>query len=206
MEIQLVTAEAFKKYGRVVTDVDCTSLLEKMEETPCPQERTCYVASDEALEALEVASTIQNYFYGGLPTQIGYCNGHNQKLNGLEYHRNSEIDIAVTDLILLVGMQQDIAEDGTYETEKVEAFLVPAKTAVELYATTLHFAPCGVDGAGFRCVVVLPKGTNTPIDFEYDKTTVEGARFRLRNKWLITHKDANIEGAFVGLVGENHQV
>ena len=53
--------------------------------------------------------------------QIGYCNGSNVKLNALEYHRSSEIDIAVTDLILLLGCQQDIKED-TYDTALVEAF------------------------------------------------------------------------------------
>ena len=59
--------------------------------------------------------------FGGLPIQIGYCNGSNVKLNALEYHRSSEIDIAVTDLILLLGCQQDIKED-TYDTALVEAF------------------------------------------------------------------------------------
>ena len=42
----------------------------------------------------------------------------------------------------------------------MEYFFVPAGTAVELYATTLHYAPCSVDGKEFRCGVVLPRGTN----------------------------------------------
>ena len=41
--------------------------------------------------------------YGGLEIQIGYCNGNNKKLNAVEYHRSSELDIAVDDLILLLG-------------------------------------------------------------------------------------------------------
>ena len=75
-------------------------------------------------------------------TKIGYCNGDNHKLNALEYHRSSELDIAQTDLILLLGMQQDIENGDIYDTSKVEAFLVPAGTGVELYATTLRYAPC----------------------------------------------------------------
>ena len=79
-----------------------------------------------------------------MPIQIGCCNGHNKKLNAVEYHRDSEVDIAVDDLILILGKQQDIEEDHTYDTSRMEAFLVPAGTAVEVYATTLHYAPCHV--------------------------------------------------------------
>ena len=38
---------------------------------------------------------LQKKGYGELPIQIGYCNGKNYKLNALEYHRSSEIDVAV---------------------------------------------------------------------------------------------------------------
>ena len=145
---------------------------------------------------------LQNKGYGGLPSEIGYCNGHNKKLNGLEYHRNSEINVAVTDLVLLIGHQQDIEKDFTYDTSKVEAFLVPAGTGIEVYATTLHYAPCHVNEAGFQCVVVLPKGTNTELTFD---TAAEGEDKLLtaKNKWLIAHEEAAIEGAFNGLKGEN---
>ena len=52
--------------------------------------------------------------------------------------------------------------------------------------------------------VVLPKGTNYPLD----KTYTEGEEKLLtaKNKWLIAHKDANIEGAVNGLIGENIDV
>ena len=42
-------------------------------------------------------------------------------------------------------------------------FFVPAGTAFEMYETTLHYAPCGVDGKGFKDVIILPKGTNADI-------------------------------------------
>ena len=165
-------------------------------------EESFHIASVEELEVLSVARDFQNSMYGGLPIQIGYCNGHNHTLNALEYHRSSEVNVAVTDLILLLGAQQDIKEDDTYDTSLVEAFLVPAGTAIEVYATTLHYAPCSVGEKGFRCVVVLPKDTNTEITFAL-KEKGEDRLMTAKNKWLIAHEEAKIAGAFNGLKGEN---
>ena len=69
-------------------------------------------------------------------------------------------------------------------------------------ATTLHYAPCTAQGNGFRCVIVLPKDTNTDLGFKPGKDG-EDRLLAARNKWLIAHKEAAIEGAFCGLKGEN---
>ena len=204
MKIQKVTDPAFRKYGQVLEGYDFTSLIKEMKHTPVPED-VIYVPSVEELEALDVMKKLQNKGYGGLPIQIGYCNGDNHKLNALEYHRSSEFDIAQTDLILLLGMQQDIEDGDIYDTAKVEAFFVPAGTGVELYATTLHYAPCTAQEGGFRCVVVLPKGTNEELPFETAKEG-ENRLLAAMNKWLIAHEDAQIEGAFCGLKGENVEV
>ena len=201
MRIQKVTDPAFRKYGQVLEGYDFTGLIKEMKHTPVPEE-VIYVPSVEELESLDVMKELQNKGYGGLPIEIGYCNGHNKKLNALEYHRSSEINIAVTDLVLLIGHQQDVEPDHTYDTRKVEAFLVPAGTGIEVFATTLHYAPCHVNDGGFQCVVVLPKGTNTDLTFETGKTG-EDRLMTAKNKWLIAHEDAKIEGAFNGLKGEN---
>ena len=201
MKIQNVTEEAFNKYGKVLAQYDCAELIKEMEHTPLPED-VIYVPSVEELEVLRVARDFQNSMYGGLPIQIGYCNGHNHSLNALEYHRSSEVNVAVTDLILLLGVQQDIKEDDTYDTSLVEAFLVPAGTAIEVYATTLHYAPGSVGEKGFRCVVVLPKDTNTEITFAL-KEEGEDRLMTAKNKWLIAHEEAKIAGAFNGLKGEN---
>lgn len=105
----------------------------------------------------------------------------------------------------MLGCQQDIEEDDTYDTSKAEAFFVPAGTAVELYATTLHYAPCSAQEGGFRRVIVLPKGTNEALAFA---PAHEGENRLLTavNKWLIAHEEAGIEGAFCGLKGENLEV
>lgn len=199
--MQKVTEESFKKYGKVLHDFNLSELLKEMNTTPVPED-VIYVPSEERLEALDAAKELKNRMYGGLPIQIGYCNGHNKTLNALEYHRCSEVDVAVDDIILLLGCQQDIEEDFTYDTSCVEAFYVPAGTAVELYATTLHYAPCSVEGNGFRCVIVLPKDTNTEITFSTSGKG-EDKLMTAKNKWLIAHEDAKIEGAFNGLKGVN---
>ena len=201
MKIQKVTDPAFRKYGQVLEGYDFTGLIKEMKHTPVPED-VIYVPSVEELEALDIMKDLQNKGYGGLPIQIGYCNGHNKKLNAVEYHCNSEINVAVTDLVLLIGHQQDIEPDHTYDTSKIEAFLVPAGTGIEVYATTLHYAPCHVNEGGFQCVVVLPKGTNTDLTFQTEKTG-EDSLMTAKNKWLIAHEDAKIEGAFNGLKGEN---
>lgn len=201
MKIQKVTDPAFRKYGQVLEGYDFTGLIKEMKHTPVPED-VIYVPSVEELEALDIMKDLQNKGYGGLPIQIGYCNGHNKKLNAVEYHRNSEINVAVTDLVLLIGHQQDIEPDHTYDTSKIEAFLVPAGTGIEVYATTLHYAPCHVNEGGFQCVVVLPKGTNTDLTFPTEKTG-EDSLMTAKNKWLIAHEDAKIAGAFNGLKGEN---
>ncbi len=204
IEIKKVTDAAFRKYGRILEGYDFSELIAKMEDTPLPDD-VIYVPSDANLEALDIAKDFTDSVFGGLPMQIGYCNGHNKLLNAVEYHRSSEINIACTDLILLLGMQQDIEDDYTYDTSKVEAFYVPAGVAVELYATALHYAPCSYEGKGFRDVVVLPRDTN--LDLQVKPASVkEDPLLAARNKWLIAHPEANIEGAFNGLKGVNISV
>ena len=169
---------------------------------PCPADDVIYVPGADELETLPAAGELKERAYGGLPIQVGYCNGNNKRLNAVEYHRSSEIDIAQTDLILLLGRQQDIEADYTYDTAKIEAFYMPAGTAVELYATTLHYAPCTAKGDGFRCAIVLPAGTNLELDFE-PSAEGEDRLITAKNKWLIAHEEAQIAGAFCGLKGEN---
>ncbi len=202
MKILQITDPAFRKYGRKVEGIDFTKLVDKINGiTPLP-DGVAYEPSVPELEELDTADEISAKLYGELPIEIGYCNGHNAMLNALEYHRSSEINIAATDAVLMVGLQQDITEDFTYDTSLIEAFLVPKGTAVEIYATTLHYAPCNPDGAGFKVGIVLPKGTNYPL-----KKSHGGGEDRLitaTNKWLIGHAEGGLpEGAHIGLIGKN---
>ena len=205
MTVRKVTDPAFKAYGRIITGYDFSGLLKAMEQTPLPED-VIYIPSLPEMEALPAAKELENGIYGQMPIQIGCCNGHNKKLNAVDYHRDSEVDIAVDDLILILGKQQDIEEDHTYDTSRMEAFLVPAGTAVEVYATTLHYAPCHVKDEGFRCVIVLPRDTNLDMEPVEVKDPEDRLLFA-RNKWLIGHAQGGLpEGAFIGLKGENLSV
>ncbi len=205
MEIKSVFDEEFKTYGRVVGDYDYTELLAKLEEvSPKPMDSVIYIPGDEALEALPIYKTIRDNIYGGMPIQIGYCNGFNTKLNCFEYHRDSEIDIAADDVILLLAQEQEIT-DGKIDSSCTKAFKCPKGTAVELYATTLHYAPCSAaKDAGFRVVIVLPKGTNLSKP-EIDVINPEDKYLWAANKWLLAHQDSAeaADGAVVSITGEN---
>ena len=201
MQIYEVTDPKFRKYGRVIKDIDFSGLVEAMKNTPCPDD-VVYVPGTEELEALPVAKELADKAYGEMPVQVGYCNGHNSLLNAIEYHRSSEINVAATDAVLIVGMQQDITDDFTYDTAKMEAFLVPEGTAVEVYATTLHYAPCSANDGGFKVGIVLPAGTNYPLKEEHEGW--EDSLITAQNKWLIGHAEGGLdEGAHIGLTGKN---
>lgn len=202
--IKNVKDAAFQEYGRIVTGFDFTELLDVLTKTTKAPDHVIYVASDADLEALPVAGELQNNCYGGLPIEIGYCNGTNTKLNCLEYHKDSEINIASDDAVLLVAKQQDAAEQAL-ASSKIEAFLMEKGTAVEIYATTMHYAPCSAKkGQSFRVAIVLPKGTNGPKPEIVCKNSEDERLFAL-NKWLIAHKDAPEvkEGAVIAISGEN---
>ena len=197
----------FRLFGRVI-DFDATSLIETcIKEIPMPDGTCEYVTDAPALEALPAFEQVKNSLCGEMNCQIGLCWGFNQMLNCLEYHRSSEHNIAATDMVLLLALQQDM-ENGVLPAGKVVAFSVPKGTTMEVYATTLHYAPCQVDDDGFRSIVVLPRGTNAALA-NPRPTEGDGALLWAVDKWLIAHddmKDMIADGAFPGLKGENYCV
>ena len=206
VSINSATSKKFRKYGRIINDYNFASLIKAMrEQTEIPDTGNTYQASVDFLEDLEVKKVLEDEVYGQMPLQIGYCNGQSSSLDGLEYHKSSEVNIAVTDLVLLLGKRQDIS-GNIYDANQVEAFYLPAGTAVELYSTTLHFAPCKVDADGFKCVVVLPENTNLPLTSEVKTANQEQELLFARNKWLLVHQEAEgliDQGAQPGIKGNN---
>lgn len=205
MKIYSVLDPEFKAYGQVVTGMEDTvdEILSVLKDTPQP-EGVDYVAEYAPLQELPAMVEVSNHLYGGMPVQMGWCNGHNTKLNCLEYHRDSEYNLGTEDFILLVAKQDEIV-DGVLDTAKVKAFKAPAGTLVEVFATTLHYAPCHCDPTkGFRVLVALPQGTNTDKPQMSNKAP-EDSLLWARNKWLLAHKDTTeaAAGAHIGLVGEN---
>ena len=204
MHVYSVFDPEFKPYGKVLVGYDTKELLGAMNEISLPEAGTAYEPGIESLERCGIFKELENRFYGGMPTQLGMCWGRNTRLNCLEYHRSSEVNIGTVDFVLLLARQDEI-DDGVLDTEKVKAFRVPAGAAVEVYATTLHFAPCQVpEDDGFRVAVALPKGTNTEKP-EGEPGCEEDRWLWARNKWLLAHPDTKQakEGAHIGLRGVN---
>ena len=160
-----VSDKEFASFGRIVKNLDATEIIETAKKIPNPESGSSYQPSVEDFEKLNIAETIKNEYYGSLPTQIGYCWGHNTMMNATEWHTSSEINIAITPLVLILGHVWDI-KDGKIDSSKFKAFYLPAGTVVEVYATSLHFCACEVSKDGFGCVVGLPAGTNTDLEIE----------------------------------------
>ena len=195
----------FKPYGQIVDGMADTvqEILDVLKDAP-QGPGVDYVPEYEPLQELPAMVEISEHCYGGMPVQLGWCNGHNTRLNCLEYHRDSEFNLGTENFILLLAKQSDIV-DGVLDTAKVKAFWAPAGTLVEVYATTLHYAPCHMDAAkGFRVMVALPKLTNTDKPDIAPKTS-EDQLLWARNKWLLAHAESSEakQGAAVRLEGVN---
>ena len=195
----------FKPYGQVVDGMADTvqEILNVLKDAP-QGPGVDYVPEYEPLQELPAMVEVSEHCYGGMPVQLGWCNGHNTRLNCLEYHRDSEFNLGTEDFILLLAKQDEI-ENGVLDTAKVRAFRVPAGVLVEVYATTLHYAPCHCDESkGFRVLVALPQGTNTDKPAIENKSS-EDKLLWARNKWLLAHPDSSeaAQGAHVGLSCEN---
>lgn len=205
MKIVPVTDPSFQEYGRILTGYNVEPLLAELERvTPQRENGTEYVPCQKELMELPLAKELADRAFGGMPIEIGWCNGCNTMLNALEYHRDSELNVGTVDFILLLARRADM-EGNTLNTEKVRAFLCPAGTLVEIYATTLHYAPCSTKaGACFRVVAVLPAGTNLKKP-EITPKDPEDELLWARNKWLLAHADSNEarQGAKVALTGAN---
>ena len=124
-------------------------------------------------------------------------------MNGLEYHKCSEINIAVTPVVLILGLTFDMDGDE-YDSSKAEAFYLEEGDTIEMFATTLHYCPCQVSDDGFSSVVLLPKNTNTPLkEKSNDKLLI------MNNKWLICHKESDSDvknGVYPGIHGLNYVI
>ena len=205
MKIYSVYDPEFAAYGQVVRGLDeaVASIVEGLKLTPLP-EKVGYVPSEPVLQTLPAAREISDHCFGGINAQLGWCNGHNTKLNCLEYHKCSEFNVGVYDFVLLLGLQSEIV-DGSYDTAKVKAFRVPAGVMVEVYGTSLHYAPCHTDARdGFKVLIALPEKTNTERP-DIPVRTSEDEIMTACNKWLLAHPDSEEakNGAKAGLRGEN---
>ncbi len=204
-----VRSPEFQSYGRIVDGYDLSGLTAYMEEhTSIPENGNVYVASVPEMEVIPEVERIQNVFYGGMPIQVGYCNGRNTTYNGFEYHKGSEINVAITDFMLVLGHTW-LIRDNTYRVEEAQVFFVEKGTAIEMYQTTLHLSPCRVCDEGFKDIVILPRGTNTPLAKKQESDDPESKLLLQTNKWVLAHPEREPlirQGAVPGLLGENKEL
>ncbi len=202
-KVYAVNSEEFRSFGRLITDLDTTEIMAVAEKIAMPQSGSAYRASVEAFEELAIADQIRNAYFGTLPTQIGYCWGYSRFLNATEWHTSSEINIAVTDLVLILGHLWDV-KDNKIDASQFMVFYVPKGTVLETYATTLHYCPCQAADSGFGWVVALPKGTNTALPCPAADPLLTD-----RNKWLIAHNENEAliaKGVVAGISGPNYEI
>ena len=196
--IEDVTSQRFSAYGNVLSSFPTKEAIGLLEKTNMPTEENVYIASFTEWKQIALKHKIERDFFGGMPVQLGYCNGYNRVLNGLEYHKGSEINVLASDAIYFLARLTDV-ENHQIDSTAIKGFYVPKGTAIELYQTTLHLAPCPINDRGFKCMVILPDGTNKPLE---EKST--DPLLFMKNKWLFAHKDAKrfVEnGAHIGFVG-----
>ncbi len=203
LKIYSVKDAEFADYGVIIEGMDTEAIAEAAKDIPMPAEGSVYHASEPAFEALPIAGEIQEKIFGTLPAQLGYCYGYSDTLNATEWHACSELNIALTPLVLILGKRSDI-KNGKLDSADMKAFYLPAGTVVEVYATTLHFCPCQTEADGFKCVVGLSLGTNTDLD-----SPVSDALLFRKNKWIMAHVDNGAlvaRGVVGGIVGENYKI
>ena len=207
----------FARYGRILTGYDISMIIDYMERyTPIPREGNVYIASDYEMEKLPLIEEMKMVVYGSEEIQAGYCNGRNDTYNGFEYHKDIEVNICVTDLMLVLAKTSEL-RDNTITADRAEVFFFPRGTVIEMYGDTMHLSPLRVSDGGFKAVVILPRGTNSPLTqaevIMRNKKISEGdteARLLLqRRKWVVSHPDRKAlmeQGAFPGLIGENKRL
>ena len=202
VKLYRVTDDEFAPFGRVI-DTDTAEIVALGEKIEMPQSASSYLPSEPKFEALKIADEICQNYFGEMPTQVGYCWGHSNKLNALEWHTSSEVNIAVTDLVLLLAPLSKF-KNGTIDSSEVRGFFVPKGTCIEVYATSMHFCPIEVSESGFGCVVALPKGTNTGLENAHGDKLL----FR-KNKWITCCMDNEAliaRGVVAGITGTNYEI
>ena len=203
IEFYDVSDKEFSSFGRIINGLDISELVSEAKKIPNTESGSAYLPSVKEFENLDIATELKNEFFGTLGSQVGYCWGYNSFMDATEWHTSSEINIAITPIVLILGHVWDV-ENNKIDSSKFKAFYLPAGTAVEVYATSLHYCPCQVSDDGFGCIVGLPKDTNTDLTVK----TVNPLLFR-KNKWIIAHVDNQSlinDGVVPGITGTNFQI
>ncbi|GBG93695.1 hypothetical protein LFYK43_01540 [Ligilactobacillus salitolerans] len=203
-QIQAISAPSFSKYGKIYTDYDISEIVKYMDNNiSIDPENNVYVPSNAELEAIPAIQTIGTDIFADLPIEAGECTGQSLNFTAVEYHQGSELNIFLTDVVMVLGKRSILEENGTFNAkEEAELFYVPRGTVVEFYSDTLHYSPIKVDAAGFKIIVMLPAGSNQELPENFHSNNL---RIVKRNKFQVVHesrKDKIAQGAQIGVTGD----
>lgn len=198
--------ESFRKYGQVIRLKQTEDLI-RWSETVIEEDGPVYVPHYPSSSGFSWKKELEEELYGGLPLQAGSCCGMNNRMNGMEFHKGHEFILALTPLVLFVGHSRDlITKEGQWRWDSSwgRFYYVSQGTAVELYSTTMHLAPCRIGPESFKSLILLPEGTN----LDLEKPASPDSLLFKKNKWMICHPESPAagQGACPGIVGENRSI
>lgn len=200
----------FGQYGRVLPMKADSFLMDYLESKAAfPDKGNVYVASSEEMEKAALKGWVEDFIYGGLKCQIGYCNGLISHINGYEFHQCSEVFIAGRDCLLaLISPHKPLWDPEPYKIKEGHLFYVPKGSVLELYPMTGHFSPIRVHEDGYRTVIILQKGTNEAFTKDMPNSLHNDMAFA-KNKWLYVHEDRMDlveKGAYLHVLGDNSPI
>ena len=173
-----VSDKEFAAFGRVAEGYPVQGLLAELAAI-VPEPGQLYCPREERLHRAAQAEECGDVFFGGLPYELGWYIGKNERADTLAFHGGSTLAVGMTDWTVYLAHRGDIA-DGCVPREKLLAFTVPANVTVELYGATLRSAPCG----DMRLLIGLPYATNTEFDPTGRVTPVDRL-LSARNTWRV---------------------
>jgi hypothetical protein len=205
-----VDDKAFSQYGKMYRGLDAEPVLSYLKENAAPEEKRGYY--EASVKGMEVESSFKEYvknnIFGGMDIQIGWCYGWNTKMMGMEYHKGSEVIVAATDCVVLLGRYEDIEFCNgrpSYDSSKTEAFYIEEGAVVELYPCTLHLSPTQTKAdEQFITGVILDKGTNDTLSFT-PQADAERSMLAAKNKWMLLHSELAVP-KFGVVTGENIEI
>lgn len=202
--IKETTDPTFAKYGKIYANYDVSDVIKYMDENIIIDKTSnIYVPTNAELEKVPSMQMIGTDVYAGMPFEVGECTGRSSNFTAVEYHQGSELNVMITDVVMVLGKRSVLEENGTFNAEKqAELFFVPRGTVVEFYSDTLHYSPLKVDDAGFKIIVMLPAGSNQPLPENFHSNN---PRIVKKNKFQVVHRsrsDKIAQGAQVGVSGE----
>lgn len=202
LEILPVTDSSFADFG-VIYNYPLAEIEDVMNHVAMPESGSTYLQSIPELEKTEAIQAIGRDVFAGMPIDAGATIGHTDDFSAFEYHQCSELNIMLDDVVMVFAKRQTLDKQGTIDPRRDgKIYYVPKGTIVELYNTTLHYAPIEVTKSGYKVIVVVLHGTNLPLPAGFKSGN---PRVVKQGKFQVVHpvrQDKIAQGYQVALTGE----